>query len=322
MAETFNPVACDPLAWLGGERPAAVLIAGPTASGKSALAMRIAEALGGEIVNADSMQVYADLRILSARPSMADEAAAPHRLYGFVASGVEFNAGDYLSAIATTLSELSERDKPAIIVGGTGLYFKLLTEGLVETPAIPAEIKARVAALPDLHAALSARDPELAARLNPADAPRLQRALEVFEATGRSLAEWRREGEHKPILRKGAWRGLALDPDREELARRIDRRFEAMIEAGALDEAAAIRAMALPRNRGVMKAHGLPHLIDHLDGLISLPEAIIRGQSDTRRYAKRQRTFMRGQLADFTMLSGPRNGVASPPEFENKVGLA
>jgi tRNA dimethylallyltransferase len=300
MAASF-----DTRAWLRGDNPSAILITGPTASGKSALAIEIAKQLNGEIVNADSMQVYSDLRILSARPRHEEEALAPHHLYGFVESSIALNAGGYLAAIRPVLAELRERGKPAVIVGGTGLYLKLLTQGLVETPDIPPDIKHRVAAMSDLHAALAQRDAELAARLNPADTPRLQRALEVFEATGRSLAEWRRAGEHKPVLLPGSWRGLALDPDRDELARRIDRRFEAMIAEGALLEAEAIRAKDLPRNRGVMKAHGLPHLIDHLNGQISLATAIARGQSDTRRYAKRQRTFLKGQLREFEQMSLP-----------------
>ncbi len=282
----------------------AVLIAGPTASGKSALALQLAEATGGEIINADSMQVYAALEILSARPSVEETTRAPHHLYGFVPAQQEFSVGDWLRAVAPVLASLKARKEKAIIVGGTGLYLKALTQGLTETPPIPIEIRARVSAIEDLHSALAKRDPEMAARLNPSDRPRLQRALEVVEATGRSLLDWRRESSGDALLKPGEWRGLFLDPPREALAARIDARFEAMIAAGALEEAAHIQTLALPRNRGVMKAHGLPHLIDHLEGRLSLAEAIARGQSDTRRYAKRQRTFQRGQLNGFLHLAG------------------
>jgi tRNA dimethylallyltransferase len=292
----------DPLELLeieDGAPPSAILIAGPTASGKSALALDIAERTGGVIVNADSMQVYADLAILSARPTTEEERQTPHRLYGFVPSREEFSVGAYLRAAAPVLAGLLESRTPAVIVGGTGLYFKALIEGLTETPEIPDPIRARVAALPDLHAALEKRDAVMAQRLSPADAPRLQRALEVVEATGRSLSDWWREGQSKALLKPGAWRGLLLDPPRDALAARIEQRFAAMVAEGALDEVKRLAAMRLPPNRGVMKAHGMPHLIAHIDGLIDLPTAIIRGQNDTRRYAKRQRIFFRTQLKGF-----------------------
>jgi tRNA dimethylallyltransferase len=289
--------------WLEGKASHIVLIAGPTASGKSALALEMAEALDGEIINADSMQVYKDLQVLSARPTAEDEASAQHHLYGFVESSEEFSVGAYLRVIRPILEDLAAKGKAAIIVGGTGLYFKALTQGLTETPTIPADIKAEVAAIDDLHAALAACDPAMAQRLNPADKPRLQRALEVFEATGRSLLDWWREGEANALLRPDTWRGLVLDPDRHWLAERINARFDQMMTHGAVDEARHIHAMGLPRNRGIMKAHGMPHLIDSIDGLLPLEEAIMRGKNDTRRYAKRQGTFFRGQLNGFDTMA-------------------
>ena len=177
----------------------AVLIAGPTASGKSALAILLADLLGGVVVNADSMQVYADLRVLSARPSMAEEAQVPHRLFGFVPGGAEYSVGDYARDCAALLAGLHAEGRVPIIVGGTGLYFRALTEGLVATPEIPGPVRARIEAFAaaggDLHAQLKARDPDAAARLNPADTPRLMRALEVVEATGQPLAMWQARAE-------------------------------------------------------------------------------------------------------------------------------
>ncbi len=274
----------------------AFLIAGPTASGKSALAVRLAEACGGTVVNADSMQVYRDLAILSARPDAAEQAGVPHHLFGFVDGAQEFTVGAWLRAVATL-----PPGRPRVFVGGTGLYFKALTEGLVETPPVPLEISAAIAARAaggeDLHAALARLDPEGAARLAPADSPRIQRALAVREATGTSLAQWQVGHSQPPVLAPGSWRGVFLAPARETLYQRIDRRFEQMIGQGALQEVAALRARGLPANRGVMKAHGVPHLIRHLAGAMALEEAIRLGQQDTRNYAKRQFTWARKFMA-------------------------
>ena len=275
----------------------AVLIAGPTASGKSALAILLADLLGGVVVNADSMQVYADLRVLSARPSMAEEAQVPHRLFGFVPGGAEYSVGDYARDCAALLAGLHAEGRVPIIVGGTGLYFRALTEGLVATPEIPGPVRARIEAFAaaggDLHAQLKARDPDAAARLNPADTPRLMRALEVVEATGQPLAMWQARAQGAPLLAPGRWQGVFLNPDRSTLIERIDRRFLAMMDEGALDEVRALASLGLPANRGVMKAHGVPHLLAHLAGGMTLEAAIALGQGDTRRYAKRQMTWAR-----------------------------
>ncbi len=256
--------------------------------------MAAAKATGGVVVNADSMQVYDGLRILTARPTAEEEAAAEHRLYGCVDPRRAFSAGDYVREVRPLLEKLKAEGRLAVLVGGTGLYFKAMTEGLVDMPEVPAAVMAAIEALPAdaLHPALAAEDPEAAARLSPADAPRLQRALGVKRATGRTLGEWQRAAT-TAVLAPGSWTGVFLAPDRAALYARIDRRFEAMMAAGALDEAAHIRALELPPNRGVMKAHGMPHLIRHLEGAIDRAEAVRLGQQDTRNYAKRQHTWAR-----------------------------
>lgn len=291
----------------------AVLIAGPTASGKSALALEIAELIEAEIVNADSMQVYDGLSVLSARPSTAETARIRHHLYGFVDAGRSYSVGDFLRDVAPVLADLKARKKRAVVVGGTGLYFRALTEGLVETPTVPAELRARLeaeaASGADLHGRLAARDPAGAARLNPADTVRILRALEIVEATGQSLAEWQRAGQGAPLIAPGRWKGLFLNPDRAELFARIDGRFIAMIEQGALDEVRALMALGLPPNRGIMKAHGVPHLMAHLRGELSLADAIKLGQQDTRRYAKRQLTWARKFMAGWEWRSSAADAL-------------
>lgn len=281
----------------------ALLIAGPTASGKSALAIRLAKKLNGVVINADSMQVYQDLRILSARPTIKDENEAEHRLYGHVSAGREYSVGDYVQDVSRCLSEIKAAGKTPIFVGGTGLYFKALTQGLIETPAIPTHVRANLyeeqEAGVDLHARLAKIDPEFAKRFEPANFVRIIRALEVFEATGKTMTYWQNSANSTPILQAGSWKGIFLQVEREMLKTRIHARFEAMIGAGALDEVRALMALNLPANRGIMKAHGVPHLVAHLEGRFTLEEAVDAGQTDTRRYAKRQHTFARGQLPEF-----------------------
>ncbi|MBN8534280.1 MAG: tRNA (adenosine(37)-N6)-dimethylallyltransferase MiaA [Rhizobiales bacterium] len=281
----------------------ATLIAGPTASGKSALALRLAKSLGGWVVNADSIQVYADLSVLSARPTPEEEASVPHRLFGFVPSRAEYSVGRYIADVAPLIEAARAGGPPLVIVGGTGLYFRALTEGLMPSPAIPevirAEWRARAASGEDMHAELHHRDPARAAQLAPRDTPRILRAIELFEATGRRYSDWLRENPGVPLLRKGEWRGAFLNPDRDWLSRRIDARFLAMLDNGALEEMRRLEAITppLPANLGVMKAHGAPHLVRHLSGDMSLEEAIARGQQDTRAYARRQLIFARRYLA-------------------------
>ena len=284
--------------------PAAILIAGPTASGKSALALALAEATGGAIVNTDSMQVYRDLRVLTARPTAEEEAKAPHLLYGRVDAAVNFSAGAWVADAAKVLAEARAQDRLPIFAGGSGLYFKALTRGLSAVPPIPPEIREQVRArlqrdgVEALYALLMQRDPASAERLKPRDRTRIARALEVVEATGRSLTDWHRDGL-PPLLPPGAFAALFLAPDRDELYARIDARFGAMLKAGALEEVAALAARRLDPLLPAMKAHGVPALIRHLKGEMTLDEAAVIGCTDTRHYAKRQFTWFRHQLPEF-----------------------
>ncbi len=289
-----------------GGRPAAILIAGPTASGKSALAAALALRHGGVVVNTDSMQVYADLRVLTARPDAAEAARVPHRLYGHVDGAVNHSAGRFARDVAALLADLGGR--LPVFCGGTGLYFRALEEGFSEMPPVPdavrAEVRARAAerATEALHADLAAQDPEGAAGLRPSDRARILRALEVLAATGRPIAAFR--GERLPGPLAGLpLRRIFLAPDRDVLRARIDARFRAMIAGGALDEVAALRARRLDPLLPIMRAHGVPALIAHLDGTMRLEDAIARGQADTRAYAKRQFTWFRHQMGtDWTWL--------------------
>lgn len=287
-----------------GHSSKAVLIAGPTASGKSALALDLALATGGVVINADSMQVYRDLHTITARPTAADEALAPHRLYGHVDAGVNFSAGTWVSDAAKALEEAKAERRLPIFIGGTGLYFKALTAGLSVVPPIPAEVRDDVRArlerngVEALHAELARRDPHAAARLNLRDRTRIARALEVVEATGRSLLDWHSEGQ-PPLLPKDSFRAVFLAPDRDQLYARIDARFDAMLGGGALKEVERLAARHLNPLLPAMKAHGVPALIRHLRGEISLEDAARIGRADTRHYAKRQFTWFRHQLPEF-----------------------
>jgi tRNA dimethylallyltransferase len=282
----------------------AVLIAGPTASGKSALALDLAEKAGGIVINADSMQVYRDLRIITARPSRDEEARVPHRLYGHVDAAVNCSAGHWVTDAAVALAEAREQNRLAIFTGGSGLYFKTLTRGLSAVPAVPPEIRESVRArlerngVEALHAELAQRDPASAERLKPRDRTRIARALEVVEATGRSLTDWHRDGV-PPLLPSGQFSAVFLAPERDALYARIDARFEAMLAAGALDEVAQLGARHLDPLLPAMKAHGVPALLSHLKGEITLQQAAETGRADTRHYAKRQFTWFRHQLSEF-----------------------
>jgi tRNA dimethylallyltransferase len=287
----------------------AVLIAGPTASGKSALALALAEKLGGTVINADSMQVYSHLRIITARPSPEEEARAPHRLYGTVDEAENYSVGRWVEDVGEVLAAIAAEGRIPIVVGGTGLYFKALTSGLAAVPPIPAEVRAQVRARVDtegvsaLYAELMARDPETAHRLMPLDRVRVCRALEVILATGRSLSQWHQEGGMEPLLDPARAAKIFLTCERTELVARIDKRFTAMLEAGALDEVRALAARQLDPLLPAMKAHGVPWLIRFLSGEISLDEAADGGRMDTRRYAKRQVTWFRGQMTDWTAVT-------------------
>ncbi|HEX5780030.1 MAG TPA: tRNA (adenosine(37)-N6)-dimethylallyltransferase MiaA [Xanthobacteraceae bacterium] len=292
----------------------ALLIAGPTASGKSALALSLAERLGGTVVNADSMQVYRDLRIITARPTGDEEARVPHLLYGHVDASENFSTGRWVTDAVRTLKEVEANGRLPIFVGGTGLYFRALTQGLSDIPPVPAEVRARVrgeaegVATPDLHRRLSVADTTTARRLKPNDRQRVLRALEVFAATARSLTEWQKK-PGVPMLRPKETLAVFLSVDRDALRARIDARFDAMLGSGALDEVRALAARKLDPALPAMKAHGVPWLMRHLRGEISLEEAAEGGKADTRRYAKRQETWFRHQLKEFRWLT-PESALA------------
>ncbi|MEW6257678.1 MAG: tRNA (adenosine(37)-N6)-dimethylallyltransferase MiaA [Pseudomonadota bacterium] len=285
-------------------KPDAVLIAGPTASGKSALAIALAERTGGLVINADSMQVYSDLRVLTARPSPEEEARCPHALFGHVDGARDYSVGRWAEDAARMLAEARASGRLPIFVGGTGLYFRALTAGLSPIPPIPEDVRARIReeAEPEtaqvLHSRLATRDPVTAFALRPTDRQRILRALEVVEATGRPLTEWQAlSGD--PLLDPARTLRVVLDMDRDTLRARIDARFLDMMAAGALEEVAALANRRLPPDRTILKAHGVPALTRHLKGELALSEAIAEGQADTRRYAKRQQTWFRHQMPDW-----------------------
>jgi len=282
----------------------AVLIAGPTASGKSALALRLAETIGGIIVNADSMQVYRDLRVITARPSAEEEASVPHRLYGQVDAAVNYSTGQWLRDVAVVLDEVKAAGRVPILVGGTGLYFKALTGGMAAVPATPQDIRDRVRGrvasegIAPLYAELLERDPATAHRLMPNDRSRICRALEVLDATGRSLSDWHKEAM-PPLVDAEHAAKIFLTCERKQLVGRIEKRFAAMLNMGALEEVRALAARKLDPLLPAMKAHGVPWLVRHLHGEISLDEAAAGAIMDTRRYAKRQLTWFRNQMKDW-----------------------
>jgi len=284
--------------------PATILIAGPTASGKSALALALAERHGGTVINADSMQVYRDLSIITARPTAEEEARVPHRLYGHVDAAVNFSVGRWCTEFEAVLAEARGEGRAAVIVGGTGLYFSALTRGLAAVPPIPAQIRDDVRGrlakegVAALHAELARQDPAAAAHLRPGDRARVTRALEVVLATGRSLLLWH-EDNMPARLDPARAAKIFLMPERDALLSRIDSRFDAMMAAGALDEVRTLAARHLDPSLPAMKAHGVPWLIRHLDG------AIEGAKRDTRQYTKRQATWFRNQLPDFAWVEPP-----------------
>jgi tRNA dimethylallyltransferase len=288
-----SPVRIDSIS-----RDAPILIAGPTASGKSALAMQLASRDGRMIVNADALQVYENWRILTARPSVEDEAAQPHALYGHIAKAQPYSVGHWLREVAPLLT------RPVVVVGGTGLNFNALTRGLAKVPDIPAEIRAEADArrAEDGHTALLAElDPETVARIDRQNPVRIQRAWEVLRATGRGLAAWQDETPN-PILPLEQAEALILVPEVPWLNARIDRRFEEMLTNGALNEAEANLADWDPR-RPSSKAIGGPELIAHLKGELTFDQAITAATLASRQYAKRQRTWFRSNMKAWRQLS-------------------
>ncbi len=304
----------------------AVLIAGPTASGKSALALALAEKLGGTVVNANSMQVYRDLRIITARPTPQEEARVPHRLYGHVETSENYSVGRWCRDVGEVLTEIAAAGRVAILVGGTGLYFKALTSGLAAVPPIPGDIREQVRGrllsegVAPLYAELLERDPVTAHRLMPNDRSRIARALEVMLATGRSLSDWHRDGMPALIDPAKAAK-IFVTCERAELVARIDARFAAMLADGAVDEVRALGARKLDPLLPAMKAHGVPWLLRHLNGEISLEEASAGARMDTRRYAKRQVTWFRNQMKDWPV-AGPQDVLQEAQKaIENQLSV-
>lgn len=286
------------LATLSREAP--ILIAGPTASGKSALALELAVRDGRTVVNADALQVYDCWHLLTARPSAQDVAAAPHALYGHVGRDDPWSVGHWLRAVLPLL------DRPVVIVGGTGLYFTALTEGLAEIPATPPEIRARADHLrteAGIGALLAGLDPATAARIDRQNPARVQRAWEVLQATGRGLADWQ-AATPAPALPLSRATALVLRPDVDWLNSRIDTRFDAMMAAGALDEVRAELPHWSPA-RPSSRAIGAPELVAHLQGAMSLPDAVAAAKSASRQYAKRQRTWFRSRMGDWQEVALP-----------------
>lgn len=278
-----------------------LVVAGPTASGKSALALCLAEALGGVVINADALQLYADLSILTDRPAASAEARAPHRLYGVLDAAERGSAAWWRDAALAEIAAAGAAGRPAILCGGTGLYLRVLMEGLADIPEVPAAVVAEAAAR---HAALGgeafraelrALDPAAADRLAPGDSQRLQRAWAVARATGRPLSAWQADAVPPPLGL--SFRRVLLFPPRPVSAEAIERRFRAMVATGALDEVRRLAARRLDPSLPVMKALGVPQLAAHVDGRMALDEAVAASVTATRQYAKRQRTWFRHQFA-------------------------
>ena len=287
----------------------AILIAGPTASGKSALALDLAERSGGIIVNTDSMQGYSVLDVLTARPSAAELARVPHFLYGHVHPSVAYSTGAWLRDVTKLIDDgtFSERpdgtfsERPVIFVGGTGLYFRALAEGISDMPEIPQSIRDRwrhelkEQGAARLHGILLREDSAVAMQLKPTDSQRIVRALEVLDASGRSIADWQ-AARGGPLIDRGSARFLVIEPDRAELVERIEARFDRMLDKGALDEVRRLVALGLDPDLPAMKAIGVRELQAAMAGRSSFPEAIERAKIATRQYAKRQATWFRHQL--------------------------
>jgi tRNA dimethylallyltransferase len=294
--------------------PTAILIAGPTASGKSAAALAVAEGLRGTIVNADSMQVYRELRVLSARPAEADMARAPHRLYGMVSAAEAYSVGRWLEQASAALVEAAGEGRRPILVGGTGLYFKALTEGLAPIPDVPPEVRdhwrerGEQLGAEGLYRELAVRDPAMAARLRPTDPQRLVRALEVIDATGVSLAEWQ-GAEAAPVLAPERVLKLVVAPERATVYAAIDARFNTMMKVDALEEVRGLLALGLDQGLPAMRAHGVRELGAYLAGKSSLDQAVAKAKTESRRYAKRQMTWLRRFMTDWQWIPDARAAV-------------
>lgn len=304
---------------IGVQKPPLALIAGPTASGKSALALALAEQTGGVLVNADSAQVYRDIPVLSAAPKADELARAEHRLYGFLNGAVPCSAARWAEIARGEIAEIQASGRLPVLVGGTGLYIRTLLYGIAPVPEIDPEVRRRVreAAVEENRAKLQQLDPEAAERLKPGDTARIARALEVMLSTGRTLGEWqqRRKGG---IAEQVELRPLILLPPREWLYRRCDERFARMFEDGAVAEVEALLKRKLNPNLPIMRAIGVREVAAFLRGELSRHEAIAAGRQSTRRYAKRQYTWFAHQLpADWPRLREPLEGE----HFGEALGL-
>ncbi len=289
---------------MSGDLPKVIVVAGPTASGKSALALCLADTLNGVIINADSIQCYRDLPLLTARPSAGDELYAPHRLYGFLEPTSILSANAWAALAADEIRAVIAAGQQPIVVGGNGFYLRALMDGLSDIPAIPDDIRKATRSLAteigaaELHAKLTARDPATAARLKPGDTQRISRAWEVLEATGQSLAYWQAQPNKKPI--EANYVSILVQPGREELYNACDLRFLMMLELGAMDEVKDLIARGVSPKASVMRALGAVELAEVASGLMDLPTATERAQASTRQYAKRQTTWFKNQFrADY-----------------------
>ena len=295
--------------------PLITLIAGPTASGKSRLALEMAERTGALIVNADSQQLYADFNVLSARPSAEDEARAEHRLYGVADAADAWSVGRWSRAVLPNLIKQADQGRPVLLVGGTGLYFTALTKGLADIPDVPVEVRDAAGAMFDIdgEAAFRTRlaevDAAASARIEAGDRQRLTRAWAVAEHTGRSLSAW--TADTSPLLAPGSWTGLVVEPERPALYARCDARVAQMVEGGALDEVRAVVARGLAPALPAMKAVGVREFAAHLGGETTLAAAVEATRQATRNYAKRQLTWFRNQTPGWTRHPGP-DAVPSP----------
>ena len=288
--------------------PTPILIAGPTASGKTALALEMAQRHGGAIINADSMQVYGELRILTARPTAEEEALVPHRLFGHVSVTDPYSVGRWLQDVEGALLWCEAAGRRPVIVGGTWLYFKALLEGLAPVPPVAADVRAHWRRRAEnegaaaLHAVLAERDPEMAARLDEGDTQRIVRALEVLESTGVSLADWQRR-KGTPLLQEAETERYVILRGREAVRQRCDERFDAMMAAGALDEARAVAALDLDPELPAARAHGLRPLLSYLRGEIDLEAAVGAGKLETRQYVKRQEIWLRRHMIAWKIIN-------------------
>ena len=298
------------------QRPQAVLIAGPTASGKSSAALAIAERLSGTIINADSMQVYRELAVLTARPGAEDESKVPHRLYGTVPAATAYSVGQWGTDAGAAIAEAHAAGGVPILVGGTGLYFKALLEGLAPVPDIPTDIRdhwrrqSEALDVLGLYGELLARDPFMARRLRPTDTQRIVRALEVIDATGVSLAEWQGE-QSAPIIAAETTLKILIAPEREVVYAATDARLDRMVEAGALDEVRTLMDLRLDPALPVMRAHGVRELAAYLVGAVDLADAKTKAKTETRRYAKRQMTWARRYMTDWEWVPDADAAIAA-----------